>query len=123
MAIPIRSVPVLEGEVARRFIKEAKENEKKRGSLQFSEREIASYNLLFFALLFGFNEHIAITTMKINPFFALLVKRINLCCIRTAANCFENFVCSSTFVDDLNTDNSAGIFLFTYKHGANLQQI
>jgi hypothetical protein len=28
MAIPIRSVPVLEGEVARRFIKEAKENEK-----------------------------------------------------------------------------------------------
>jgi len=43
MAIPIRSVPVLEGEVARRFLKEAKENEKKRGSLQFSEKEIASY--------------------------------------------------------------------------------
>jgi len=43
MAIPIRSVPVLEGEVARRFIKEAKENEKKRGSLKFSEEEIASY--------------------------------------------------------------------------------
>ena len=43
MAIPIRSVPVLEGEVARRFIKEAKENEKKRGSLKFSEEEIAAY--------------------------------------------------------------------------------
>ena len=43
MAIPIRSVPVLEGEVARRFLKEAKENEKKRGSLKFSEEEIASY--------------------------------------------------------------------------------
>jgi hypothetical protein len=43
MAIPIRSVPVLEGEVARRFQKEARENEKKRGSLKFSEEEIASY--------------------------------------------------------------------------------
>jgi len=43
MAIPIRSVPVLEGEVARRFQKEAKENEKRRGSLKFSEEEVASY--------------------------------------------------------------------------------
>jgi len=43
MAIPIRSIPVLEGEVARRFIKEAKENEKKRGSLKFSKEEIASF--------------------------------------------------------------------------------
>jgi hypothetical protein len=43
MAIPIRSVPVLEGEVARRFIKEAKENEKKRGSLKFSEEDTASF--------------------------------------------------------------------------------
>ena len=43
MAIPIRNVPVLEGEVVRRFIKGAKENEKKRGSLKFSEEEIASY--------------------------------------------------------------------------------
>ncbi|MDR1343298.1 MAG: hypothetical protein LBK18_08620 [Prevotellaceae bacterium] len=32
MALPIRSIPVLEGEVARRFVKEAKENEKKRGT-------------------------------------------------------------------------------------------
>jgi len=43
MAIPIRSVPVLEGEVARRFIKEAKENEKKRGSLKFSEEDTAAF--------------------------------------------------------------------------------
>jgi hypothetical protein len=28
---------VLEGEVARRFVKEAKENEKKRGTLSFSQ--------------------------------------------------------------------------------------
>ena len=46
MAIPIRSVPVLEGEVARRFLKEAKENEKKRGSLKFSEEEIASFQVI-----------------------------------------------------------------------------
>ena len=43
MAIPIRSVPVLEGEVAQRFMREAKENEKKRGSLKFSEEEIAAF--------------------------------------------------------------------------------
>jgi len=43
MAMPIRSIPVLEGEVARRFIKEAKENEKKRGSIKFTEEEIASF--------------------------------------------------------------------------------
>ena len=34
---------MLEGEVARRFIKEAKENEKKRGTLKFSDEDIASY--------------------------------------------------------------------------------
>jgi hypothetical protein len=43
MALPIRSVPVLGGEVARRFIREAKANEKKRGTYKFSEEEIASY--------------------------------------------------------------------------------
>jgi hypothetical protein len=32
MAIPIRSIPVLEGELARRFVREAKANEKKRGT-------------------------------------------------------------------------------------------
>ena len=43
MAIPIRHVPTLEGEAARRFIREAKANEKKRGTLKFSEEAIASY--------------------------------------------------------------------------------
>jgi len=43
MAMPIRGIPVLEGKVARRFIKEAKENERKRGSIKFSEDAIASY--------------------------------------------------------------------------------
>ena len=46
MAIPIRSVPVLEGEVARRFNKEAKENEKKRGSLKFSDEEVAAFSAI-----------------------------------------------------------------------------
>jgi hypothetical protein len=46
MAIPIRSVPVLEGEVAHRFIKEAKENEKKRGSLKFSEEETSAFRAM-----------------------------------------------------------------------------
>ena len=46
MAIPIRGIPVLEGEVARRFIKEARENEKKRGSIKFSEEAIASYKMI-----------------------------------------------------------------------------
>jgi hypothetical protein len=43
MAIPIRGVPVLEGEVARRFIKEAKVNEKKRGTYKLSEEDVASF--------------------------------------------------------------------------------
>jgi hypothetical protein len=43
MAMPIRSVPVLEGEVARRFIREAKANEKKRGTSKFSEEDISSF--------------------------------------------------------------------------------
>ena len=43
MAMPIRGIPVLEGEAARRFIKEAKANEKKRGTHKFSEEDIASY--------------------------------------------------------------------------------
>jgi len=46
MAMPIRSIPVLEGEVARRFIKEAKENEKRRGTYKFSEEDIASYRAI-----------------------------------------------------------------------------
>ena len=43
MAMPIRSIPVLEGTVARRFIKEAKENEKRRGTHKLSDEAIASY--------------------------------------------------------------------------------
>ena len=43
MAIPIRSVPVLEGEVARRFIAEAEANEKKRGTVKFSDKSVASF--------------------------------------------------------------------------------
>jgi hypothetical protein len=43
MAIPIRGIPVLEGEVARRFVKEASENEKKRGTYRFFEESVASY--------------------------------------------------------------------------------
>ena len=46
MAIPIRSIPVLEGEVARRFLKEARENEKKRGTLKFSDESVAMYKAI-----------------------------------------------------------------------------
>ena len=42
MALPIRSVPVLEGEVSRRFILEAKANEKKRGTMKYSEEDMAT---------------------------------------------------------------------------------
>jgi hypothetical protein len=43
MATPIRSIPVLEGEVARRFVKEAKENEKKRGTQPLSQESKEVY--------------------------------------------------------------------------------
>jgi hypothetical protein len=43
MAMPIRGIPVLEGEVARRFIREAKANEKKRGTYKFSKEDVASF--------------------------------------------------------------------------------
>jgi hypothetical protein len=43
MATPIRGIPVLEGELARRFVKEAKENEKKRGTLSFSQESKDTY--------------------------------------------------------------------------------
>ena len=41
----LKGIPVLEGEAARRFIREAKANEKKRGSLK-SEEDIASYKAI-----------------------------------------------------------------------------
>jgi 2-oxo-4-hydroxy-4-carboxy--5-ureidoimidazoline (OHCU) decarboxylase len=43
MAIPIRGIPVLEGDLARRFIREAKANEKKRGIDKFSEEDKAAF--------------------------------------------------------------------------------
>ena len=42
MAMPIRGIPVLEGAAARRFIKEAKANEKKRGTQPLSEESKAA---------------------------------------------------------------------------------
>ncbi|MDR0681403.1 MAG: hypothetical protein LBG15_06090 [Dysgonamonadaceae bacterium] len=36
MATPIRSIPVLEGEVARKFLREIKKNEKWRGTYKIS---------------------------------------------------------------------------------------
>jgi hypothetical protein len=43
MATPIRSIPVLEGEVARRFEREARKAEKNRGTIKFSQEQIDSY--------------------------------------------------------------------------------
>jgi hypothetical protein len=43
MAMPIRGIPVLEGEAARRFIREAKANEKKRGTQPLSEESKANF--------------------------------------------------------------------------------
>jgi hypothetical protein len=42
MAIPVRSVPVLEGEVGRRFEREARKAEKNRGTIKFSQETIDS---------------------------------------------------------------------------------
>jgi len=46
MALEIRGIPVLEGEVARRFIREAKENEKKRGSIRITPEQREAYNAI-----------------------------------------------------------------------------
>lgn len=43
MATPIRSIPVLEGEVARRFLREIKENEKRRGTYKISQEAIEGF--------------------------------------------------------------------------------
>jgi hypothetical protein len=37
MAIPIRSIPVLEGEVAKRFERERRKAERERGTIDISE--------------------------------------------------------------------------------------
>ncbi|MDR0620097.1 MAG: hypothetical protein LBG17_09390 [Bacteroidales bacterium] len=44
MAIPIRSIPVLEGNIAQKFLREAKANEKKRGTYKFSKESVRAYN-------------------------------------------------------------------------------
>ena len=46
MAMPIRGIPVLEGAAARRFIKEAKANEKKRGTMPLSEESKAAFKAM-----------------------------------------------------------------------------
>jgi hypothetical protein len=46
MAIPVRSFPVLEGEVAERFEKNARWAEKHRGTIKFSKEKIDSFNKL-----------------------------------------------------------------------------
>jgi len=43
MAMPISALPALESEVARRFIREVKANEKKRGTHKLSQEAVASY--------------------------------------------------------------------------------
>jgi hypothetical protein len=43
MAIPVRSFPVLEGEVAERFEKNARWAEKHRGSVKFSKEKVESF--------------------------------------------------------------------------------
>jgi hypothetical protein len=46
MAIPVRSCPVLEGEVAERFEKRARWAEKHRGSIKFSKEEVEGFKRL-----------------------------------------------------------------------------
>jgi hypothetical protein len=47
MAIPIRGIPVLEGAAARRFLKETKANEKKRGIDKIPEEEKVAFQAFF----------------------------------------------------------------------------
>jgi hypothetical protein len=43
MAIPIRSIPVLEGEVWHKFKREAEKAERERGTIKFPEETIEAY--------------------------------------------------------------------------------
>jgi hypothetical protein len=45
MTIPIRSIPVLEGEVLRRFEREVRKAEKNRGTIDFTE-QMKSYRAI-----------------------------------------------------------------------------
>jgi hypothetical protein len=44
MAIPVRGIPVLEGEVARKFEREARKAEKERGTIKYTKEKIAAIN-------------------------------------------------------------------------------
>ncbi|GHT69594.1 hypothetical protein AGMMS50239_36630 [Bacteroidia bacterium] len=46
MAIPVRSFPVLEGEVAERFEKNARWAEEHRGSVKIPKKYVDSYNAI-----------------------------------------------------------------------------
>ncbi|WP_158648436.1 hypothetical protein [Candidatus Symbiothrix dinenymphae] len=46
MAIPVRSIPVLEGEVAERFEQNARWAEEHRGSIDFSEQFVACREMI-----------------------------------------------------------------------------
>ena len=43
MAIPVRGIPVLEGEVAERFERERKKAERERGTIKFSQETIDNF--------------------------------------------------------------------------------
>ncbi|GHS93893.1 hypothetical protein AGMMS50239_11910 [Bacteroidia bacterium] len=43
MAIPVRGIPVLEGEVAERFERERLKAEQRRGTIKFSQEKIDSF--------------------------------------------------------------------------------
>jgi hypothetical protein len=43
MAIPVRGIPVLEGEVAERFERERKKAERNRGTIKFSQETKDSF--------------------------------------------------------------------------------
>ena len=45
-AMTTRGIPVLEGAAARRFLKDARANEKKRGSMKLSEEDVASFKAI-----------------------------------------------------------------------------
>jgi len=46
MALPIRAIPVLEGEVAKRFMKEMRKAERERGTIDISEDRKAFEQML-----------------------------------------------------------------------------
>ena len=47
MALPIRHAPVLEGAAARRFERMARQAEKERGTIKFTDEEKASFKKFY----------------------------------------------------------------------------